>query len=111
MTHRYNHLAPGNVPHERTTRELALQISNILGPEISIDEQRHLHMADESTTWFGVTREPGELPIFQDHGRYATLMSDTGPRGNFEHHDIRYPGLVSFVGQTGKFCIFAEIVT
>lgn len=67
------------------------------------EKEAALHTADESTTWFGIIREQGELPVFQDSGRYADLMSDTGPQGNLENHDTRYPGLVSFVGQTGKY--------
>jgi len=101
IAHRKNLLAPGNVPHEKTSRELAIKIKKILEPDLNGAIQEELHTQDENTTWFGIIREDGELPIFQDYGRYATLMSDTGPQGNLEHHETRYPGLVSFVGQTG----------
>ncbi len=102
ITHRNHHLAPGNVPHEKTSRDLALKIKGILEPSLDSAMEEELHTADESTTWFGIVREHGEFPIFQDYGRYANLMSDTGPQGNLEHHGTRYPGLVSFVGQTGR---------
>lgn len=105
ITHRNNHLAPGNVPHEKTSRELAIKIKEILEPDMSASKEEELHTEDEGTTWFGIIREQGEQPVFQDHGRYANLMSDTGPQGNFDLHSTRYPGLVSFVGQTGRFCI------
>lgn len=102
ITHRSNKLAQGNVPHEKTLRELAFKIKRILEPDFSGVQEEQLHTEDATTTWFGIYRgEPGELPIFQDYGRYAALMSDTGPQGNSEMHNIRFPGLVSFVGQTG----------
>lgn len=93
---------PTAIPHEKTNREVALQINDILGPQPDSAKQKELHTEDEKTTWFGVIREPNEPPVFQDYGRYANLMSDIGSRGKFAHFDTRFPGLVSFVGQTGK---------
>lgn len=101
IPHRRNHLAPGNIPHEQTDRWLALKIQSILKPELSPASEEQLHIEDENTTWFGIIREQGELPVFQDYGRYASLMLDTGIQRNPQNYDIRYPGLVSFVGQTG----------
>ncbi|KAL9047302.1 MAG: hypothetical protein Q9214_000088 [Letrouitia sp. 1 TL-2023] len=80
----------------------------VLGPNLSTEQQRSLHIDDENTTWFGIVREDGELPLFQDYGRYANIMADTsasnvrsGSRWINNGRDVRYPSLVSFVGQTG----------
>ncbi|KAI9690171.1 MAG: hypothetical protein M1822_009132 [Bathelium mastoideum] len=58
--------------------------------------QEKMHMEDEDTTWFGVAKDTANVPVLQDYGRYATLMANsaTGER-------VRYPQLVSFIGQTG----------
>lgn len=56
-----------------------------------------LHGEDEHTTWFGVARDSSGQPIFQDFGRYAAIMSDS----NSGEHQLRFPELVSFIGQTG----------
>lgn len=101
ISHRNHHLAPGNVPHEKTSHNLAMKIKKILEPELDGAMEEELHAEDENTTWFGILREHGELPILRDYGRYTDLMSDTGPQGNFEHYGTRYPGLVSFFGQVG----------
>jgi len=56
-----------------------------------------LHHDDRDTTWFGIAKDLSDQPKFQDYGRYATIIanSTTG------HHKVRYPQLVSFIGQTG----------
>lgn len=62
-------------------------------------EQRDLHIMDENTTWFGVGKDEMDEYVFQVSGRYASLMAEcsSSRRGS------RYPSLVSFVGQTGRF--------
>lgn len=65
-------------------------------PEDDNDPQK-LHTQDEHTTWFGVTKDAMDESIFEDYGRYGTIIAE-GSAGSREN---RYPGLVSFVGQTG----------
>lgn len=83
----------------------------VLGSNPSTREQQSLHRDDENTTWFGIVREDGELPLFQDYGRYANIMADTSASNVTSdskwinnRRDVRYPSLVSFVGETGQ-CI------
>lgn len=102
LTHANKQRAPGNIPHEKTEYKVAVKIKNILESEVSAVDEEKSHLEDESTTWFGVIRDTGELPVFQDYGRYASLMSDTGSLESVENLEARYPSLVSFVGQTGK---------
>jgi energy-coupling factor transporter ATP-binding protein EcfA2 len=56
-----------------------------------------MHLDDEDTTWFGIARDANDLPIFQDYGRYATIIANSST-GEYK---VRYPQLVSFIGQTG----------
>lgn len=72
------------VPHEKTNRDVAMQINEILGSQHDSAKQKELHIEDEKTTWFGVIREPNEPPIFLDYGRckYITHYPSTQSRTN-----------------------------
>ena len=105
ITHSQRCLAPGSIPHERTSYETAQKIRDVLEPQTNREQKDKLHQEDEDTTWFGIVREDAELPLFQDYGRYARIMADTqysSLRQNAGTHDHRFPSLVSFVGQTGS---------
>ncbi|KAI9741990.1 MAG: hypothetical protein M1834_000379 [Cirrosporium novae-zelandiae] len=95
---RYAKNNTGNIPHERTDVEVAEKVRNILEPKRKTDEQARLHKDDEDATWFGVVRDDFNDPVFQDYGKYAALIA-----GNSLGNSQRcFPGLVSFVGQTGS---------
>lgn len=86
-----------------------MKIHKVLELKITDEQQDALHRNDRDTTWFGIIREQGELPLFQDYGRYSTLMTNTSQRERVlnsanlvDGRDTRYPSLVSFVGQTGN---------
>lgn len=111
ITHRRNQLAPGGVPHEKTDLKVALKIKRVMEPPIlSEKEEGVLHYKDEDTTWFGILREKGELPMFQDYGRYANLMANAGIQDQLVAQETRYPGVVSFVGQTGMRTSYGTLV-
>lgn len=108
LPHKKNKFALGAVPHEKTDYKVAKKIQNIFTPNITDAEQNILHQNDENTTWFGIIREDGELPLFRDYGRYGDLMTNPLRSGKTSNsstaimgHDSRYPSIVSFVGQTG----------
>ena len=84
--------------HERIDRLVVERYRNILEPTSDSQEQEYLHKDDEDTTWFGVGRNEADEPVFEDYGQYATLMAESLS----ETHKIRFPQLVSFVGQTGR---------
>lgn len=92
--------ADGQV-HEKTDILVADRYRSILEPSSSPSDQEALHRSDESTIWFGVGRDSDEAPIFEDYGRYATLMAESLSDVSF----IRYPRLVSLIGQTGEAII------
>ncbi len=92
-----------NVPHEKTDHHLAEKIQATLEPNISDAEQEEMHRQDDNTTWFGVTKDEMDGSIFQDYGRYATLMAECLSR----NRTSRYPALACFVGQTGKGYVLA----
>lgn len=66
-------------------------------PSKDPEVQQFLHLEDKDTIWFGVARDETQQPIFQDYGRYATIIADS----TTGDHKLRYPQLVLFVGQTG----------
>lgn len=84
--------------HERIDRLVVERYRNILESSSSIQDQDALHKEDEDTTWFGIGRNRADDPILEDYGRYATLMAESLSVTPI----VRYPQLVSFVGQTGK---------
>ncbi|MCJ1354083.1 MAG: hypothetical protein MMC33_004070 [Icmadophila ericetorum] len=88
---------PPDGPHEKVDRLVVERYRSILEPSFNIQELDDLHKEDEDTEWFGVGRNQANEPMFEDYGRYATLMAQSLS----EVQDVRYPQLVSFVGQTG----------
>jgi len=64
------------VPHEKTNPQVVRRLKGILHPTKRADQIQKLHEDDESTKWFGVTRDLTGRPIFEDYSRYATLMTD-----------------------------------
>lgn len=84
--------------HERADRLVDERYRNIFESSSSIQDQDALHKEDEDTTWFGIGRNKADDPIFEDFGRYATLMAESLSATPI----VRYPQLVSFIGQTGK---------
>ncbi|PLB46500.1 hypothetical protein P170DRAFT_457118 [Aspergillus steynii IBT 23096] len=87
----------GGIPHEKTDPKLARIIEQTLEADVDEKTQAFLHMKDEDSSWFGTSRDDDDDMVFQDNGRYATIMADMSSR----KRQLRYPGLVSFVGQTG----------
>lgn len=87
-----------NLPHEKTDKQIYDRLKVILEPPEDTIELSRLHVEDEDTTWFAVEKDSSGQPIFQDYGRYPALMAETKQ----PNAGIRYPQLVSFVGQTGK---------
>lgn len=96
--HKPNKRGSDGHAHEKLDRLVVERYRNILEPPSSTEEQDALYKDDEDTTWFGIGRNQAGDPVFEDYGRYATLMAESlllTPR-------VRYPQLVSFIGQTGK---------
>ena len=84
--------------HEKIDRLVVERYRNIFESTSDSQEQENMHKDDEDTTWFGIGRNKADEPVFEDYEQYATLMEDSLS----EAHKIRYPQLVSFIGQTGK---------
>lgn len=85
-------------PHEKTDKRVFDRLQKILDPERTPAEQQEQHKSDEDTSWFGIARDSANMPIFQDYGRYAKIMANS----TTSRTKVRYPQLVSFIGQTGK---------
>lgn len=109
FVHRDDQSAPG-LPHEKTDPGLARKIGNVLNPQLKEEQREKMHIDDIDTTWFGVVREGHERPMFQDYGRYATIVAgvknlrlEATPSLSpiSDGDEALYPSLVSFVGQTG----------
>lgn len=74
--------------------------------KITDEEQEILHRNDRDTAWFGIVREQGELPLFQDYGRYSTLMTNTSQQEKILNSatvvggcDTRYPAWSLLLGR------------
>jgi hypothetical protein len=98
--HKPGKIGADGLPHEKTDPEVVERLRDTLDiQERTPAEQQKLHKNDEDTTWFGIARDEADMPVFQDYGRYAAILA--------EPQDIsrrnRYPQLVSFIGQTGRF--------
>lgn len=97
LQHRTGRTGPDGLPHEKANPVIVQRLKDILTPPAGKAEQQSLHVEDEDTTWFGLGRNSQNVPVFQDYGRYSTIMADSNT-GDFK---FRYPQLVSFIGQTG----------
>ena len=71
-------------------------IRETLDVGLSEEQQAHLHLLDESASWFGAIRDTDGV-VFRDFGRYASMMTEL----TLEERKRTYPALVSFVGETG----------
>ena len=103
--HRPGKHDPDGLAHERTDVEIYERLNRSLDPPGNISELSRLHQEDESTTWFGIEKDPNGVPFFQDHGRFAAIMADTKQLNS----GVRYPQLVSFIGETGESCLFLYV--
>lgn len=108
--HKSGKLGPGGVPHEKTDERIAHRLRATLEAAPSDQEQDELFGSDQDTTWFGVVKDEAGDSIFCDYGRYSDIINEItknlGPRPGY-----RFPGLVSFVGETGMcFFVFFEAV-
>lgn len=89
---------PNKKWHEQTDRVLVEKYRRILEPTSNNQEKNALYKPDEDTTWFGIARNQNDDSTFEDYGRFGELMAE----GDLGPHELRYPRLVSFIGQTGN---------
>ncbi|KAF7505357.1 hypothetical protein GJ744_000978 [Endocarpon pusillum] len=97
MAHKKRAQTAAGIPHEKTEPSVAKKIQIALEANLTHKEQATLHVRDEDTSWFGAWKDENDDMVFQDYGRYANLMAESSAR----ERKVRYPALVSFVGQTG----------
>ena len=95
--HKPGKLGPDGLPHEKADSEVVSRLEATFNPPSDPGVQERMHLEDEDTTWFGIARDATGRPIFQDYGRYATLIANSAS----SEHRTRFPRLVSFIGQTG----------
>jgi hypothetical protein len=107
--HKPKRRGPHGRPHEKVDLDIVRHLEGILTPSRDPADVQRLHQEDERTKWFGVTRDDTGEMVFEDHGRYAALASETAQVAGTEN---RYPQLVSFVGVTnaGKSTIVKMLI-
>ena len=88
LPHKKQTLALGSIPHERTDERAARKIRDALEGKTDSTEQEDMHKDDEDTTWFGITWEHAEFPVFRDYGRFASIMADS--HGRFSDHNLEW---------------------
>lgn len=92
------HAPEKRMKHEQTDLLVVDTYRSILEPSSDPKDQEDLHRSDEGTTWFGVGQNKKGNYKFKDYDRFATLMADSLSA----ECPVRYPRIVSFIGQTGK---------
>ena len=107
--HKSGKLGPGGIPHEKTDQAIADKLRATLEACPNDVEQQELFRNDENTAWFGVVKDESEDSVFYDYGRYADIMTEisqaSSPRQRQNNQNSRFPGLVSFVGETGEVAL------
>ena len=100
MPHKRRTLAFGSIPHEVTDYRAAKIVKSILEEKATGSKQENAHINDQNTTWFGISWEDVEFPLFRDYGRYADVMAESKARmsgyGPNLQQDHRTLSLVSF---------------
>jgi hypothetical protein len=96
--HKPGKKGPDGYAHEKEDLLVVERYRDILEPSSDVHEQQALHRDDEDTTWFGIGRDMSDAPVFEDYGRYAALMAGSLTA----KFSVRYPQLISFIGQTGE---------
>jgi hypothetical protein len=99
-------LGPGGVPHEKVDPTIVEALTQCMAEPEDENDQIEKHQDDEDTMWFGLDRDDGGEPILAEYRRYAAIMMQY-PNTAAEP---RYPGLISFIGQTGTsiLCFVAD---
>ncbi|KAL1581794.1 hypothetical protein WHR41_09522 [Cladosporium halotolerans] len=107
--HRPKKRGPEGLPHEKVDLGVIRRLKGILNPSTDPLVVQKSHQEDEWTKWFGVTRDKEDQVLFDDYGRYLTLVSDIARSTSMK---TRYPQLVSFVGVTnaGKSTLIKMLV-
>ncbi|KAL1582024.1 hypothetical protein WHR41_09394 [Cladosporium halotolerans] len=107
--HRPKKRGPEGLPHEKVDLSVVRRLRSILHPSTDPLDVRKSHQEDDWTKWFGVTRDEKDQVLFDDYGRYATLVSDIARSTSMK---TRYPQLVSFVGVTnaGKSTLIKMLI-
>ncbi|KAF8241567.1 hypothetical protein K440DRAFT_569550 [Wilcoxina mikolae CBS 423.85] len=81
--------------HQKTDLRIRDILHSILHP-VAENEQDGIHWRDYNSKWFGVSSE-GEVASLSTTNRYRELTMDADCELSF----LRYPSLISFIGETG----------
>ena len=85
----------GGIPHDRLNPRM---VANLRACTAAPENPIAAHLEDKDTAWFGVwTDSNNGQYLLQDLGRYASIMAKSA----LESNGLRYPKIVSFIGETG----------
>jgi len=99
--HRHDLARPGQSRHLKANQGRWEKLQEILEPTTDTRQVEALHRDDEETKWFGVRKDRHGRSKFEDTGRYASLMVESGRYGASN----RFPQLVSFIGETSEWLL------
>ncbi|KAF2814425.1 uncharacterized protein BDZ99DRAFT_555088 [Mytilinidion resinicola] len=105
MVHKPGRTNRDGMPHEKIDYRVYDRLNRILHPR-SDEHFEQLHDVDRDTMWFGMTRDQSGYPMLIDGDIYASLMAQA-PKSE----RIKYPQLVSFIGQKGGQLSFSNCYT
>lgn len=97
-SHRKQGRGAGGVPHGKSRPEIVQMIKESMAEPSNDFDEREQHVKDVDSVWFGLSQDEGGEPALADYRRYATVILESNP----ENSAPRYPGLVSFIGPTGR---------
>jgi hypothetical protein len=89
--------------HVRNEPRLVDRLKDALeAPERTAEQQQNVHQDDVRNLWFGVTEHDGSQYIYEGRSYEDLVFGNVAvqPWG-------MYPGLVTFVGDTGKHCVLS----
>ncbi|KAF6818372.1 hypothetical protein CMUS01_11936 [Colletotrichum musicola] len=86
----------GGRPHEKSESQVVQTLREILDPTRTSSERESEFGMDYDTTWFGVGRDDDNQGVFQDYGRFATLMGENP----MQELGSRYPQLIAGAGKS-----------
>lgn len=103
--HREKQPGPGGMPHEEVDPKVVERVAQCMAEPLDDSDQEQKHKEDNETTWFGLDRDPTGEPVLAEYRRYAAIMLESAEASE----GPRYPALVSFIGQTGRFHVVTRI--
>ncbi|KAI1264025.1 hypothetical protein F5Y18DRAFT_418041 [Xylariaceae sp. FL1019] len=95
--HRESRVGPNGIPHGQLDPIIVKRVNKWMAAPKDKEAEMIEHQFNTDTVWFGLSKDNYGDPILAEYRRFTAVMMETLEGVS----EPRYPGLVSFVGQTG----------